>query len=75
MKEQLITPVYEAILNQERHWLTQLQIALARFTAPPEDRTALEKSIRQLDELFLLVVVGEFNAGKSAIIKCQGNPC
>ncbi len=28
----------------------------------------LAQSIRQLDELFLLVVVGEFNAGKSAFI-------
>ncbi len=28
----------------------------------------LDRSIRQLDELFLLVVVGEFNAGKSALI-------
>jgi len=28
----------------------------------------MDSSIRQLDELFLLVVVGEFNAGKSAFI-------
>jgi small GTP-binding protein len=68
MEQRRITPVYEAILNQERHWLTQLQISLARFSAQPEDRAALEKSIRQLDELFLLVVVGEFNSGKSAFI-------
>jgi len=27
-----------------------------------------ERSIEQLDDLFLLVVVGEFNAGKSAFI-------
>ncbi|NJN54095.1 MAG: hypothetical protein HC804_04660, partial [Anaerolineae bacterium] len=32
------------------------------------DRTALADSIRQLDDLFLLVVTGEFNAGKSAFI-------
>jgi small GTP-binding protein len=68
MGQRIITPEYEAILNQERHWLTQLQIALARFSAQPEDRTALEKSSSQLDELFLLVVVGEFNSGKSAFI-------
>ena len=28
----------------------------------------LERSISQLDDLFLLVMVGEFNAGKSAVI-------
>ena len=32
------------------------------------DQAALAASIRQLDEFFLLVVVGEFNAGKSAFI-------
>ncbi len=68
MEQRILTPAQEAILSQERHWLTQLQIALARFSALPEDRTALEKSIRQLDELFLLVIVGEFNSGKSAFI-------
>ena len=33
-----------------------------------DDRAALADSIRQLDDLFLLVVAGEFNAGKSAFI-------
>ena len=31
-------------------------------------RRALATSLRQLDDFFLLVVVGEFNAGKSALI-------
>lgn len=39
-----------------------------RFGAAEHDRVALTSSIRQLDELFLLVIVGEFNAGKSAFI-------
>jgi small GTP-binding protein len=68
MGQRILTPAYEAVLNQERHWLTQLQIALGRFSAQPEDRVALEESSHQLDELFLLVVVGEFNSGKSAFI-------
>jgi small GTP-binding protein len=34
----------------------------------PDDQDTLHRSISQLDELFLLVVVGEFNAGKSAFI-------
>jgi len=46
-----------------------------RFGATEQDRAALVSSIRQLDELFLLVVVGEFNAGKSAFINAlAGGP-
>ncbi len=41
---------------------------LARFDAAPEQQHILETSIDQLDELFLLVIVGEFNSGKSAFI-------
>lgn len=68
MQPKILNPTEEALVGIERHWLTNLQIALAQFSAAPEDRSALERSIRQLDELFLLVVVGEFNAGKSAFI-------
>jgi small GTP-binding protein len=38
------------------------------FGASQDDQLTLGQSIQQLDELFLLVVVGEFNAGKSALI-------
>ena len=55
-------------LADEREWLNRLQLALARFDVAPEDRSALERSIAQLDRLFLLVIIGEFNAGKSAFI-------
>ena len=49
--------------------------ALARFGASEPDLVAIDSSIRQLDELFLLVVVGEFNAGKSAFINAlAGQP-
>ena len=37
-------------------------------TPPPSTRPRSRQSIAQLDELFLLVIVGEFNAGKSAFI-------
>ena len=33
-----------------------------------EELSLLSDAIKQLDELFLLVVVGEFNSGKSSII-------
>jgi small GTP-binding protein len=53
---------------EEREWLAKLQRALERFDTPAADRSALERSIAQLDRLFLLVVIGEFNAGKSAFV-------
>ncbi|MBN1873340.1 MAG: dynamin family protein [Anaerolineae bacterium] len=69
MHHRILNENQEAILGIERHWLTRLQLALARFDAvSADDRASLEQSIRQLDELFLLVIVGEFNAGKSAFI-------
>jgi small GTP-binding protein len=56
------------LLTEEREWLGRLQAALARFDVPVDDRAALERSVAQLERLFLLVVIGEFNAGKSAFI-------
>ncbi len=41
---------------------------LARLDAPEEDLGLLLTGLKQLEELFLLVVVGEFNAGKSAFL-------
>ncbi len=58
----------EEILAEERRWLADLRVALNRFGISLEDDAALQRSIQQLDELFLLVVVGEFNSGKSAFI-------
>src|SRR5262245_65560318 len=58
----------EALLVEERRALAALEVALGRVEAEADDRAALAESIRQLDELFLLVVVGEFNAGKSTLI-------
>jgi small GTP-binding protein len=58
----------ESLLKDERQTLNDLRVALVRFEATPDDQLTLDQSIHQLDELFLLVVVGEFNAGKSAFI-------
>jgi small GTP-binding protein len=55
-------------VEDEREWLSKLQRALDRFDTPAADKSALERSIAQLDRLFLLVVIGEFNAGKSAFV-------
>lgn len=58
----------ESILNEERAALGALREVLVEVDASSEDRATLDGSIRQLDELFLVVVVGEFNSGKSTLI-------
>lgn len=58
----------DAFLQEERQLLNQLRVNLVQIGATGEDIQALDRSIQQLDEFFLLVVVGEFNAGKSAFI-------
>lgn len=64
----ILTDQQEAMLHEERLLLSKLRVALVQFGATGEDQGALDRSIQQLDEFFLLVVVGEFNAGKSAFI-------
>src|SRR5262249_4535187 len=66
--ERILSPAEEEILREERRILNDLRATLIRFGASDENLAPLERSIAQLDELFLLVVVGEFNSGKSAFI-------
>jgi small GTP-binding protein len=64
----ILDDAQERLLADERRTLGELVAALARLEVTPDDQETLLRSVRQLDELFLLVVVGEFNAGKSAFI-------
>ncbi|MBN1221320.1 MAG: dynamin family protein [Anaerolineae bacterium] len=68
MLKSILSNKQEELLKQERQWLAELQVILSKLGASPDDQTTLSRSIQQLDELFLLVVVGEFNSGKSAFI-------
>jgi small GTP-binding protein len=68
MLTKLLSDAQNALLRDERRVLSRLQTALARFEASAEHQSTLARSIEQLDELFLLVIVGEFNSGKSAFI-------
>jgi small GTP-binding protein len=64
----LLTAEQDKILRQERSLLESLLVTLARLDAPEADLDRLRQSLHQLEEMFLLVIVGEFNAGKSAVI-------
>jgi small GTP-binding protein len=64
----LLTSSAERQLVDVRRHLAELRDLLVGLPATGADLDALVASIRQLDELFLIVVVGEFNAGKSAFV-------
>lgn len=64
----ILSESQEKILNAERQVLNDLRVALTGFGFSQEDQKTILESLEQLDELFLLVIVGEFNAGKSAFI-------
>jgi len=64
----ILSKTQKQLLTQERDLLNRLRLSLAEYGVKEEDQEALTESIRQLDDFFLLVVVGEFNAGKSAFI-------
>jgi len=66
--EPILTDEQRELLNAERELLAEVNAGLERNETLAEDLSALSDSVGQLDELFLLVVVGEFNAGKSALI-------
>ncbi len=68
MPQRLLNRDEQDLLQNERSLLDRLGLSLARLEARREDQDRLNQARHQLDELFLLVVVGEFNAGKSAFI-------
>jgi small GTP-binding protein len=68
---EILTKKQGELLKRERELLNKLQITLVQYGAQEKDQQALTESIRQLDDFFLLVVVGEFNAGKSAFINAM----
>lgn len=58
----------EALLERERDLLERFIGFLKDFGAPSEDAELIRRAHADLEELFLLVIVGEFNSGKSAVI-------
>ncbi|MBP7961782.1 MAG: dynamin family protein [Caldilineaceae bacterium] len=66
--QRVLTAQQDKVLRRERELLAELRVQLARLDASEEDLGLLLTGLKQLEELFLLVVVGEFNAGKSAFL-------
>jgi small GTP-binding protein len=64
----VVTRAQEELIAQELDLLDRLLGAVADFPITPDDRASVEEAAERLTSLFLLVIVGEFNAGKSAFI-------
>jgi small GTP-binding protein len=64
----VITAEHKQLVHAQRDSLVSLQLQLRELGAEPEDLELLTSTTAHLDELFLLCVVGEFNAGKSSLI-------
>lgn len=64
----LVTEQVQTLLARERTLLGDLQAFLTAQGAPAEAIDAARQATQNLGESFLLVVVGEFNAGKSSFV-------
>jgi small GTP-binding protein len=65
---QVLDERWQRIADRERALIEHLAEFLGDFGAPPEDVSLVRRKLADLEELFLLVIVGEFNSGKSAFI-------
>jgi small GTP-binding protein len=68
MLKKFLSVNQEEIIKKERDLLFRLNGVLSEIQATDEDKAIIAREAQRLDELFMIVVVGEFNAGKSAFI-------
>ncbi len=69
-RKRLLSERQAALLDALRANLVEVQTALERLGADvtEADRQVLRDTLEHLEELFLLVIAGEFNSGKSSFI-------
>src|SRR3712207_910596 len=64
----VLQPPASGLVAEERAALGDLREVLAAAESPGDALARLRQATADLDSVFLLVVVGEFNAGKSAFV-------
>jgi len=62
----VVDPKIQALLRREQRLLVELRETLEREQV--DDRRRVDELLATLEDLFTLVIVGEFNAGKSSLI-------
>ena len=71
MRQSFLTNDQLLFLQTEKQSLNEILASLKAFNLSDESLHNLRKAIDQLDELFLIVAVGVFNAGKSALVNAM----
>jgi GTP-binding protein EngB required for normal cell division len=66
--EQLLSTQQSVLVSLERQLVIRARDALVSAEGAREDVERLARLVHEMDELFLLVVAGEYNAGKSTFI-------
>jgi small GTP-binding protein len=66
--DQVLTRQQSELIALERRLVLRVRDALARADGPRADLERLAALLGEMDELFLLVVAGEYNAGKSTFV-------
>lgn len=66
--EALVDAKYAQLLNSEKEALVQLKSLLEQAETEGQTVDQLNDIINHLEALFLVVIVGEFNAGKSSVL-------
>ncbi len=56
------------LLNREREIINDLNVLLGHINADRKDLEKLKNALRDLEDIFMLVVCGEYNAGKSTFL-------
>ncbi|KAM3567499.1 hypothetical protein VYU27_010359, partial [Nannochloropsis oceanica] len=64
----ILTDAQASIVKEEQALLEKLHKVLVSMEAPQQDLDILKDAICQVEDLFMVCVVGEFNAGKSRFI-------
>jgi len=67
----VVSPEQEKLFHNEQAFLERLAFILKELGAAPEDVHTLQVASEQLRDLFLLVIVGEFNSGKSSFLNAM----
>lgn len=72
---EILSERQRGLVAEERTTLDRLLDRMTDYGAAPDELRLLRGAVRGLDEIFLLVIVGEFNSGKSAFINALlGDP-
>ena len=66
--DQVLTRQQAELVALERRLVLHVRDALSQADGPRADLERLAQLVTEMDELFLLVVAGEYNAGKSTFI-------